>query len=147
MLPPFPDNDFMLREATGGWNVAQSLISTGGAGHIHVEHTHKSADALQLELKDLEKKQPPPSAPGLPITACCMVGDPKVLSPLQVDEAKRKGLPSGGTNRRPGLQGHLTPPGNQLSPQLPTLKVNRKKQHTPVPRIYRCGAESTLSFY
>lgn len=23
------------------------------------EHTHKSADALQLELKDLEKKQPP----------------------------------------------------------------------------------------
>lgn len=87
------------------------------------EHTHKSADALQLELKDLEK-QPPTSVPGLPITACCMVGDPTVLSPLQVDEAKRKGLPGGGTNRRPGLQDHLTPPGNQLSPQLPTPKVN-----------------------
>lgn len=91
------------------------------------EHTHKSADALQLELKDLEKKQPPPSAPGLSscvITACCMVGDPTVLSLLQVDEAKRKSLPNGGTNRRPGLQGHLTPPGNQLSSQLPTPKVN-----------------------
>lgn len=59
MLPPFPDNDFMLREATGGWNVVQSPISTGETGHIHVDHTHKSADALQLELKDLEKKHPP----------------------------------------------------------------------------------------
>ena len=57
VLPPFPDNNFMLREATGGWKVAQSLISTGGTGHMHVS-THKSADALQLELKDLEKQPP-----------------------------------------------------------------------------------------
>lgn len=42
MLPPFPDNDFMLREATGEWKLmAQSPISTGRAGHIHVS-THTS---------------------------------------------------------------------------------------------------------
>lgn len=32
-LPPFPDTDLMLREATGGWKLmAQSTVSTGRAG-------------------------------------------------------------------------------------------------------------------
>ena len=62
-----------------------------------------------------------------------MVGDPTVLSPLQVDEAKRKGLPGGGTNRRPGLQGHLTPPGNRLSPAPYTEGEQLETTHTCSP--------------
>lgn len=55
------------------------------------EHRHKSAAALQRQLKDLEMRQASHSwSSSCAITACGMVGDPTQLSPLQTDEAERK---------------------------------------------------------